>query len=140
MFQDSQKLLVWSMGDSAGAVGEIDLATGRFRDSGITFDGPLSAVSAQDGLLCTLQKSGVVRVFRGDTGTQMFVSSWPGAVCLAPLGAGSLAVGRLAGGRWEARWSASTFEPEKPHRCQDLKPSRLPWRLTPRVAPCTRWE
>jgi WD40 repeat protein len=98
LFLDRQKIVVWKKGDGPGALGEINLSTGQFRDSGISFDGPLSAVSARDGMLFTLERSGEVRVFQPATGKQLFRTSWPGAVCIAPLGTGSLVLGRLAGG------------------------------------------
>ena len=98
LFLDPQTLVVWRQGDGPGAFCEMDLSTRRFEDSGISFEGPLAAVSARDGILFTLEKNGVVRVFRPGAGTQLFRSTWPGAVCIAPLGTGSFVLGRLAGG------------------------------------------
>jgi WD40 repeat protein len=98
LFMDPKKLLVWKSGDGPGALGEIDLATRQFRDCPVSFDGPLTAVSARGGVVYTLEKSGEVRVFQQATGAQLFRSRWPGAVCIAPLGTGSLVLGRLAGG------------------------------------------
>ena len=49
-------------------------------------------------MLFTLEKSGEVRAFQTATGAQLFQSRLPGAVCIAPLGARSLVLGRLAGG------------------------------------------
>lgn len=98
LFMDPQKLLVWKKGDGPGALCEIDLSTGQSRDCPVSFDAPLSAVSARDDVVYTLEKSGEVRVFQLATGVPLFRSRWPGAVCVAPLGTRSLVLGRLAGG------------------------------------------
>ncbi len=49
-------------------------------------------------MVFTLQKDGVVMVFRPGDSAHVFRYALPGAVCIAPLGNGSLVLGRLAGG------------------------------------------
>jgi WD40 repeat protein len=98
LFLDPQRLVIWQQGERTGALGALDLSTRRFTRWGFSFDGPLAAVAARDGTLFALEKGGTVRGLNPDTGTQIFQSNWPGAVCIAPLGSNFIALGRLSGG------------------------------------------
>jgi hypothetical protein len=97
-FLDGHDLLVWEQGSGPGSLGAIDLSTRQFNHWSSSFDGPLAAVVVRDGTLFTLEKGGVVKVLNTATGTQLYKTSWPGAVCIAPVGAASFVLGRLSGG------------------------------------------
>jgi hypothetical protein len=98
VFLDRQKLIVWQQGDGPGSLGAIDLSTRQFTGLGVSFDGPLAAVAAREGTLYTLEKDGAVKILSPSTGAQLYRTSWPGAVCIAPFGANSLVLGRVSGG------------------------------------------
>lgn len=57
-FLDQQRLLVWRQGDEPGALGVIDLAAHTVADLGVAFRAPLAAVTAQDGMVYTLDRGG----------------------------------------------------------------------------------
>ncbi len=98
VFLNRQELVVWQQGDSAGAMGALDLSTQKFTSWDIPFSSPLAAVAVRDDRLFTLEKDGAVRVLRPETGEQLFQASWPGAVCISAFGDTSLVLGRLSGG------------------------------------------
>jgi len=97
-FLDTQNLLVWEQGSGPGPLGTINLPTRRFNRWGFSFDGPLTAAFVVDGTLFTLEKGGEVEALDTATGTQLYKTSWPGAVCIAPFGSESLVLGRLSEG------------------------------------------
>ncbi len=97
-FLDSQNLLVWEQGSGAGSLGTINLSTRKFNRWAFSFDGPLTTASVVDGTLFTLEKNGEVEALDTATGAELYKTSWPGAICIAPLGGESLVLGRLSGG------------------------------------------
>ncbi len=97
-FLDPQNLLVWEQGSGPGSLGTINLSTRQFHRWGFSFDGPLASAVVVDGTLFTLEKGGEVQALDTSTGAQLYKDRWPGALCIAPLGARSLALGRLSGG------------------------------------------
>ena len=97
-FLNAQRLVVWNQGEGPGSLCILDLSGRRFTAPSFSFDSPLIAVVARDDTLFTLEKGGEMKVLKPATGEQLFQSRWPGAVCIAPLGASSLVFGRLSGG------------------------------------------
>ena len=97
-FLGPQKLLVWKQGEGRGLLGAIDLSTRRFNRWGFSFDGSLATVATRDDMVFTLEKDGTVTVLRPVTETQLYRTSLPGAVCVAPSGGDSLVLGRVSGG------------------------------------------
>jgi hypothetical protein len=102
-FIDARRLVVWEEGDGPGSIGAIDMAARQFIRWGFSFAGPLASVAARDDMLFILEKGGAVRVLRPSTGEELFRTSWPGALCIAPVGSAALVLGSLA---WGAQGSS----------------------------------
>jgi WD40 repeat protein len=101
-FLDSRRLLAWPQGDAAGALALIDCSTRTIRDLGLVFDNPLAAVAEKDGRVFTLERGGRIQAVEIDSGARVFQAVRPGAVCISPIGAAGLIVGRVRGGSLES--------------------------------------